>query len=247
MKKIIILAAMIAATVSMNSANTITLGDSVRISPKYLDGYFHHAVTMHNDGYCDTWSVAMTYPEGLTVKLVAGVMPLDGMTIPYVDRFGEQQVLECPLTVSAAYANISSTITTMGYWDYDGDGWFDPYGTVKWSEGAHAMWEFNFYVDPSFRCGYVAFDGTMSSGYDQRGPILQGVRVYSKTWMWVGYQRGDVDGNDKIGMGDLTELINYLVYGDGLDEFQTAAADVNASGHINMDDMTTLINWLVNA
>ena len=76
MKKLQILAA-IAALVSINSSalNTITLGDSVRIHPVHLDGYSQHPVVMYNDGFCDSWTMGVAYPEGLMVKLVAGFTP----------------------------------------------------------------------------------------------------------------------------------------------------------------------------
>lgn len=231
--------------VSMNSANCLTMGDSIRINPKKLDGYSQHQVVMHNEGYCDAWTMAVTYPEGLSVKLVAGVTPLDGMTVPYIDRYGEQQIYECPLNVSAAYANISSNVAVNGYWDYQGNGEWDPYGTVKWAPGAHSMFEFNFYLDPAFRAGYVIFDGRITSGPDQRGPILQDVRFYIKTWVWVGYMRGDLAGNERIDMGDLTELINLLLGGEPADEFQLPAADFDGNGDVNMDDLTKLTNYLL--
>ncbi len=247
MKKFYLIAAiMLLVSVSINSTNVITMGDTIRINPNKLDGYSRHAVTMHNDGYADSWMIAVTYPEGLFPKLVAGVAPLDGMTVPYVDRNGNDQVYTCPLNVSAAYANIGSAITAMGYWDYNFDGEFESYGTVKWSAGSHAMFEFNLYVDKSFRSGYITFDGTISSGYDQRGAVLQGVRFFSRTWCFVGYERGDVSGNGRIDIGDVPLLIDYLLTGEGLDEFQLSAADVDLDGDVSISDVSTLVDMLVN-
>ena len=54
--------------------------------------------------------------------------------------------------------------------------------------------------------------------------------------------RGDVNGDGKVGMDDLTALINYLVYGTAID---MAGADANLSGGVGMDDLTALINYLV--
>ena len=245
MKKSLLLAAMLLATVAMNSSNVITMGDSIRIKPAKLDGYSQHQVVMYNDGYCDSWAMSVTYPDGLMVKLVSGITPLDGMTIPYIGKNGQEQLLTCPLTVSAAYANVSSSISTMGYWDYNGDNEYEPYGTVKWVPGAHSMFEFNLYVDPAFRSGYIIFDGTMSSGYDQRGAVLQGVKFFSRTYVWVGYMKGDVSGNDKLTIEDVTELIDYLLGGNELDEFELAAADVDDSGKVTIADVTALIDILL--
>lgn len=245
MKKTLIFAAIALLGVTSNAMNTITMGDTIRIKPAKLDGYSQHTITMYNDGYVDSWAMAVNYPQGLTVKLVAGITPLDGMTIPYTDKNGNDQLLTCPLTVSAAYADIASEITTSGYWDYNMDGDFEPYGTVKWSPGAHSMFQFNFYLDPSFRAGYITFDGTMSSGYDQRGAVLQGVKFFSRTWVWVGYMKGDVTGNERITIDDVTDLIDYLLGGYELDEFQLAAADVNSNGSVTISDVTALIDLLL--
>ena len=54
---------------------------------------------------------------------------------------------------------------------------------------------------------------------------------------------GDVDGNDIVGMDDLTALIDYLVYGT---EINMQNADVDGDGIVGMDDLTELINLLVN-
>ena len=229
---------------TINCANTITMGDSIRIKPAKLTGYTQHQVVMHNDGYCDAWNMNVTYPEGLCPKLVAGITPLDGMTIPFTDRHGESQVYEAPLNVSAAYATIGSTITERGYWDIDEDGLFDSYGTAKWAPGAHNLFEFNFYVAPEFRGGYVIFDGRITSGADERGAILSDVRIYKKCWMWVGYKPGDVNGSERYDVGDVTDIIAYILGKDvSLDEFGYAALDANRDGIVNVADATDVIAW----
>ncbi len=248
MKKSYLFAALLLAFVSINSygANMLTMGDSIRIKPSKLDGYSQHVVTMYNEAFCDSWFMSVAYPEGLTVKLVAGATPLDGMTVPYIDRYGQYQIYQCPLNVSAAYGTVSSEITVNGYWDYKGNGEFDPYGTAKWVPGAHSMFQFNFYVDPSFRRGYVIFDGRITSGSDQRGAVLQDVRFYTRTFLWVGYMKGDVDGNERLTIADVSALIDYLLTDEGLDEFQLDAADVNCNGSVTIADVSTLIDMLLN-
>jgi hypothetical protein len=248
MKKFYLAAIAIMASVSINGTNNISMGDSVRIHPVRLGGYSQQPVTMYNEAYCDSWTMSVTYPQGLMVKLVAGVTPLDGMTVPYIDRYGQEQIYTCPLNVSAAYATVGSTITANGYWDYNGNGEYDPYGTIKWTPGAHSMFEYNFYVDPSFRGGYVTFDGRITSGSDQRGAILQDVRFYQRCWVWVGYRRGDVTGNDRVNIDDVTTLTNYLLNGDdgSIDEFGIAAADMNGDGNVTIADVTGIINYILN-
>lgn len=62
MKNLIFAAFAALATVSMNSANIITMGDSVRINPNRLSGYYQHKAVMCIDAYADTWQMAVTYP-----------------------------------------------------------------------------------------------------------------------------------------------------------------------------------------
>lgn len=231
--------------VSMNSSNYITLGDTIRIHPVHLDGYSQHIVTMHIEGMCDSWQMGVAYPEGLSPKLVAGISPLEGMTVTFHNKYGAKTSYTPNLEVSAMYQNISAYITVPGYWDYNQDGEFESYGTAKWMPGDYNLFEYNLYVSPSFREGYIYFDGMITSGSDQRGAVLQGVRFFSKTWFWVGYQVGDVTGNEKINIDDVTALISYLVGGEGLDEFGIAAADANRDGRVTIADVTYIINRLL--
>jgi hypothetical protein len=109
------------------------------------------------------------------------------------------------------------------------------------------MWEFNLYIPADFRRGYIIFDGTINSGYDARGAILSNVRSYKRTWLWVGYERGDVNGDGKVNITDATMLINCISMGtDDFDEFQLAAADFNGDGEINISDAVVLINYIKN-
>lgn len=52
---------------------------------------------------------------------------------------------------------------------------------------------------------------------------------------------GDVDGDGKANIDDVTRLIRMLLSG----ESATPGADVNSDGKINIDDVTTLINMLL--
>ena len=62
----------------------------------------------------------------------------------------------------------------------------------------------------------------------------------------VDFIRGDVNGDNTVGMDDLTALINYLVYGTPVNVANSAAcSSVNDTTVVNMDDLTALINYLV--
>ncbi len=61
----------------------------------------------------------------------------------------------------------------------------------------------------------------------------------------VAYVRGDVDGNNEVGMDDLSALINYLLTGDATQLNEAAAAACDGSAGIGMDDLSALINYLL--
>ena len=58
---------------------------------------------------------------------------------------------------------------------------------------------------------------------------------------------GDVNGDGKIGMDDLTALINYLVFNDAsaINLVNAATIDGLDNNDVTMDDLTVLINYLV--
>ena len=123
---------------------------------------------------------------------------------------------------------------------------YEYYGSIKWEPGYHRMFYLNMYIDPKFRRGYIRIDGHLASGFDRRGPVLSDYNFMRKTYLWVGYERGDVSGNGKIDIGDVTLLIDYVLGKDAnLDEFQLAAADINGDGSVDIDDVTAVINRVV--
>jgi hypothetical protein len=244
MKNYKILAAVAALTMAMNAnaINTINLGDDIRISPRYLDGYYRAQCRAEFDGLCDSWTINVTYPQGLTPKLVAGVTPMDGMGIRYMRADGTE-ITEVPLIECAVqYLTISATSTYMGYWDYNEDGVLECYGTAKWEPGRHDWFTLNLYVAPYFEEGYITFDGIITSGPDQRGAVLQGVRFYKRTHFWVGYRPGDVTGNERLTIDDVTDLIDLLIGVGYHDEWQRKAADFDGNGEVDIADVTKLLD-----
>jgi hypothetical protein len=248
MKQLMVIAALAAASMSVNGANFITMGgDSIRINPNKLDGYTKQTVTMVTDGYCDTWNVVFGYPDGMSVKLVAGITALEGMTVGYTDHSGMYDTYEATLNVSAAYGSVGSTTASVyGFWDYNEDGAYEPYGTIKWAPGTHEMFALNFFISPSFRRGYITMDATFNSSPDSRGAILSNVRSFKKCFMWVGHMRGDVTGDERINIADVVMLVDYILEREELDEFQSAAADANCDGMAGIADVTTIIDMILN-
>ena len=242
MKKLMIIAALIAA-MSVQAASMFTIEDNYRINPNKLGGYETIDFLAHLDGYADGWSLDMTYPDGILPKLVAGIAPLEGLCVDYVDRNGNELEQTPDLHVSAGYAGISAYLTGDGYWDYNNDGILECYGSVKWEPAWYRMFEMTFYVDPNFRRGNIVIDGHFTSSTDRRGPVLSDVWFYRVCPLWVGYIPGDVSGNGKHDIADVTMLIDYLVGNDAdLDEFQFAAGDADGNGTTDIADVTCIID-----
>ena len=240
-----IIAALIAASMNLQAASFITISDNYRINPNKLGGYETIVFLAHFDGYCDSWSLAMTYPQGMTTKLVAGIKPLEGMIVDYVDRNGNDATL-CPeLHVSAAYAGISSYLVGDGWWDYNNDGILESYGSIKWEPGYYRMFEMTFYVDWNFRKGNLIIDGHITSGTDRRGPVLSDVIFYRSCHLWVGYTPGDVTGDGIINIADVVMMVDYLLNGHLDNEFQEAATDADGDGKSNIADLTLIIDKML--
>jgi hypothetical protein len=250
MKKILVIAALIVASVATALAsNSFKLdnSDTLRIHPSRLSGYWQTVVTMTNDAYVDNWLVAIQFPDGIAPKLVAGATPLSGMVVPYIGPDGKEYTCECPLNVSAEYATVTSRTSGYGYWDYNADGVFEPYGSVKWLPTTHEMWRFNLYIDTKFREGDIIFDGTLDASQDSRGPILSNVKTYNRIHLWVGYRPGDVTGDNLLTVGDASLIIAYLLLDEDeretywSNEFSAAAADYDRDGYVTMGDVGKII------
>lgn len=246
-KNLLFAAIALLVCVTANAMSFFSFGDTVRINPNRLDGYQKMICTAQLDGYADKWSLTMSYPAGTLPKLVAGITALEGMAVEYVDNAGVVQVYDAPLQVSEAYNTIASSVPVYGYWDYNEDGVLETYGTAKWEPGHYEMFSLNFYISPEFRRGWLIIDGTISSSGDSRGPILQNVQFYKKTWVYVGYQKGDVNGDGRVSISDVTLLISHLM-GDAmeeLNEFQIDAAEFNLDGKVSIVDVTAIIDSIM--
>ena len=229
---------------------TMGVNDSLRINPLHLGSTVTVPVRAHFDGRLDQWKVKVkTRKQAITV--INNVTRGPGMDVPYQDFQGNDSVYHAALTclriVNDSVINeMTSSITDVtGYWDYDGSGHYAPYGNVKWEAGDYdCMFNMRISIDATFRSDTITFDYELQSSGDARGGIIPSYSAIRRVFVYVGYMLGDVDGNEVFGMGDLTALIDYLVYNEGLDEFKMAAADLNGDGIVGMDDLTLMINWL---
>lgn len=74
-------------------------------------------------------------------------------------------------------------------------------------------------------------------------PLLAAIMVFMPLQAAAAAQRGDVNGDGKVSIGDVTELINLLLSGNT--DVGNGVADVNADGVVSIGDVTELINHLL--
>ena len=221
---------------------TAGVNDTLRISPNHITHSHSIPVRMHLDGRIDSWTLYLTHPVALRFT---GVTECEGMDIPYKKSDGTDDIYHAIITAANDYTVLSSTITGIGYWDGNNDGIYEPYGTIKWGPGDYdPMFEIDCHVDSACTGDSITITGTLSSTSDSRGGTTGG-NFYKRIYIYFGYQRGDVNGNEVIDINDVTLLIGY-VRGQSiqLDSYQLAAADVNGDGLIDINDITDLIAML---
>lgn len=169
MKKIFLLLFLLSAGFA-HADNYFTLGenDYFRINPAYVSGEVTAMVRAHLDGRIDSWSLTMTYPNDLSPYRVTEQE--DMTSIPYLNSNGTPCTHSATITTSNGFTVLSSTITEFGYWDFNNDGIYEPYGTIKWEAGDHdKMFKINFDVNGLCAGDSITITGTLSSTYDWRG------------------------------------------------------------------------------
>ena len=77
----------------------------------------------------------------------------------------------------------------------------------------------------------------------------ESVEAYQAARYWKDFQDirplGDADGDGALSIGDVTDLIDYLLSGNGYD-MDMGAADVDGDGTISIADVTDLIDTILN-
>jgi len=105
------------------------------------------------------------------------------------------------------------------------------YMAIQVPEDASGQNEFSSYVEG---VGSYAILQCEQSGVVQLPVVTFNVNVNTGNV-------GDVNGDGKLSIGDVTDLINFLLSG----ETPPAAADVNGDGKVSIGDVTELINMLL--
>ena len=178
------------------------------------------------------------------------------MSVPYINSAGINTVYNALLlnrTVNQLADSIynsyfSSTITEFGYWDPYNNGNYMTYGTVKWGPGDQdPMVEFKFWIPFGLTDADVCLNAVLSSTNDWRGvPIVNMNPCISNVHIHVGYQRGDVNGDGFVNVGDVTQLTDWMMtHFAGANVYHLEACDVNGDGEIGVDDVSALIDLVL--
>lgn len=95
-----------------------------------------------------------------------------------------------------------------------------------------------FTYDKLNRLTKVVYDNgvTVIYSYDALGNRT------SKKVTGSGTLRGDVNGDGRVNVSDVTELINMIL---GLTPMDTSRGDVNGDGRVNVSDVSELINIIM--
>ena len=247
-------------SLSANASSYFTvvgaINDTLRINPDDLGDFTHIVFRAHFDGYVDNWRMDLTYPLEESMQYTRIERGTD-MSIPYLKSDGTEDIYEAGLTItpmnglSSTYnggVSISSTITGYGYWDYNNDGIYEPYGKIKWDGGDHDdFFKVFYFLNADCSGDSITIDGQMTSTHDSRGYVVTIADFYKVIHLVVAYQRGDADGDGEVDVEDVTAIIGYLQDPDGSDwsQYNIAAADLNGDGRISIGDVTALVAILM--
>ena len=138
MKKLLIISALLMAAFQIQASSYFTMGvrDTVYINPASSGLICEIPVKAHFESRYDSWTMTMTFPDGLAGDPVQNIPSFVAardtcMDITYVTSDGTSDIYEAVLTDNDTTYTCSSTITEYGYWDPDNDGIYETYGTTS--------------------------------------------------------------------------------------------------------------------
>ena len=249
MKKLLFILLAFAAILPASADRYLTFGenDTLRISPLLVNVTQIVMVRAHTDGRFDKWDMSLDLPDGIT--LYDAIIREDMLYIPYLNYLDEPDT--CSAQLALIYNNynqldsMSASIIVQGY-EPDSHGGYNCYGTVKWEAGDYnRMCELYLNLNNFPDTASIYINETLSSTPDQRGFTIPYTQIRKRIFVYVGYMRGDVDGNEILNIADSTMLLDYLLHVETLDQYQYAAADMDGDGIVDMGDLTLLIDYLI--
>lgn len=96
--------------------------------------------------------------------------------------------------------------------------------------GEDSFWHYGSFSNAMLKVPAPAFERYRDADYWSLFPVIIG--------------DGDLNNDGRVGIDDLTTMINCLL-GSEMTSLQNLAADVNHDHRLTMDDLTILINWLL--
>ena len=238
MNRLIIVLSLLIAATAATAGNYFTMGEEDTVRVAAGTDTVTVPVRAIFDNRVGQWNLDVAWPEGLTpVSFAEG----PGMTVAYLNGNGEECLFNAVITTTADMCVFSSFITVTGYVLYGGS--YYPYGTAKWEPGVYdEMFYLTMAIAEGFTGGTVSIDGQLS-GSDVLGNCVGNVSFYRQVVFTVTQVPGDVNGDGKVNISDVTELINILLTGAEA----PAAADVDGDGKVSISDVTALIDRLLSA
>ena len=245
MKRLInmIMLALLSLSAGATGESYFTMGedDIVRIPRSQLGTVITVPVHAVFGGRVQRWQIEPTYPVGITPVDAFGGPDL---TIHYLNSVGEDCSFDALLACNTDFSLLSAAITVPGYFLRYGE--YVCYGTAKWPTGYYEeMFSMKFFVDPGFDNGILHFQIMLVGNPDHLGDCVGGgvLALRDISFMVVDDEVavGDVNGDGKVNISDVTTLINILLTGAE----PPAAADVDGDGKVNINDVTALIDRLL--
>ncbi len=251
MKKFLFLLMALAAIVPARADRYLTIGvnDTLRVNPIYLTtGVLPITFRAHFDGRANVLDMTLRLPCGM--ELMDASMGDDMLYIPYENEDGDLDTCSAQFFYQDIYDydsnthtdSLSASIITLGYWNSSLNGQRVTYGMVKWEPGDYDdMFTARFLLNENFTdTATIRVKQHLGATPDQRCITIPETVITKSFFLYVGYQIGDVDGNEAVNIADVTALIDYVRYREGLDKYQLAAADVDGDGIIGIADVTAL-------
>ena len=227
---------------------TIGENDTLLVYPNQMANSYLVQVKADFNGRTDEWNMTFSFPTGMQAYSISAG---DDMSIPYYNHNGESLIYIAPLTINWQHTEVSTKIWDFGYWDVDGDGQYDPYGTIKWESGEYDdMIDITVLFDPGFTGGTLYLAGNIMSTSDYRQYLIDpNPTAFSRTiTVIVGYRPGDVNGDGVLNSADVTAMIAYILGNiTDWDQYQIAAADLNGDGYVNVTDVNILNDMILYA
>lgn len=234
-------------------------GDTLRVSPNLLVNRFASlpVVAEFDNGVANHFRLQVTHSTLLSYVECYTSASTYGVHIPYIKSDGSADVYDAAVTVVedeevidmyTRQTIVESSTTVYGYWDYNNDGIYEPYGLVKWGPGHYDhMFDMVFEVNGDCTGDSIVIDGLITSTYDSRYPTytINSYQFYRVVHLVMAYMRGDVNGDESVDMNDVSALIDYLSDILTLNQYQLDAADVNGSGEVDINDVSYLIDMLL--